>query len=143
MWETLTRAWMWETLIWTLSSLVATARVRARARLAPLLGHLRCWPSLSSVTSLLFGWVFFPQSWVLAWPGVQDTARSRPQAQTVRMTLPSLSPPLASQGSPEPRLRPRPALSFRGAALHGLSLGMPVSRPLHPHALGTRLSEDQ
>lgn len=126
----------------TLSSLVATATVRAQASLAPLLGHLRPWPSFSSVTSLPFGWVLFPQSWVLAWPSGQDSA-TRPQGQTVGVTLSSLSPPLASQGSPEPRLRPCLALSLRGTALHGLLLDMPVSRPLHPHALGTRLSEDQ
>lgn len=129
--------------IWTLSSLVATATVHAQASLAPLLGHLRSWPSFSSVTSLPFGWVLFPQSWVLAWPSGQDSARRRPQGQTVGVTLSSLSPPLASQGSPEPQLRPRLALSLRGTALRGLFLDMPVSRPLHPHALGTRLSEDQ
>lgn len=112
--------------VWTLSSLMATARVSAQAGLAPLPGHLRCRPPQFPVASLLFDWAVVPQ------PCVQEAAGGRPLGQAVGVSIPCLSPPLASQGSPKPGLRPRPALSFRGAALHRLFPDVPTSRPLRP-----------
>lgn len=69
---------------------------------------------------------------MLAWPGVRETIGRRLQGQAVGMSIACLSPPLASQGSPKPLLRPRPPLSFRGAALHRLFPDVPMSRPLRP-----------
>lgn len=112
--------------VWTLSSLMATARVSAQAGLAPLPGPLRCRPPQFPVASLLFDWAVVPQ------PCVQEAAGGRPLGQAVGVSIPCLSPPLASQGSPKPGLRPRPALSFRGAALHRLFPDVPTSRPLRP-----------
>lgn len=54
------------------------------------------------------------------------------QGRAVSVTSPSLSPPLASSGSPESRLSPRRALSFQGAALHGLFLDASMSWPPRP-----------
>lgn len=92
-------------------------------------GHRRLYSSLSltSVTSLLSGSLLSPQSWALAWPDGLGTAGERPQGCAVGVTVSSLSPPLASQGSPEPRLRPRLALNFWGAAPHSLFLDVLVS----------------
>lgn len=50
----------------------------------------------------------------------------------VSVTIPSLSPPLASSGSPASRLSPLRALSFQGAALHSLFTDVSKSWPPRP-----------
>lgn len=119
--------------IWTLSSLVATVGVPLTDWLALLLG-------LPEVLSLdVPDLCDQPPLWLHPLPTVLGVglvgwrlAGTRPQGRTLGVTIPFLSPLLASQGSPEPRLRPHPALSFWGAALCSLFLDVPVFRAPRP-----------